>query len=88
MIDYELVGLEEHEDFERGAEDQELRAAREQADDELAREAYWEYCEGMESSMAPILGFRRWKERCESQRYVQPTLPVNLPRDENDSCPF
>jgi len=41
----ELVGEEEHDDFERGAEDMEHRARRIEAEREADLEAYWQQLE-------------------------------------------
>ena len=80
----DLTGLEEHEDFERGAEDQELRAYREEAARELQLEAYWHYCECQEESGAKPLSFRDWITAAESPREYQELPP---PPDDED-IPF
>lgn len=84
----DLTGLAEHEEFERGAEDQELRAMREEAERECQLEGYWHYCDEQSSVNEPALSFNDWMAAAELSRAEAAALPPPPPYDSDDDIPF
>jgi len=83
----ELTGQAEHDDFERGAEDMELRAMRSESEDEMMREAYWYYCDGMEQDGQKPMSLAAWEAARQNQFMSSPQhIPEEL--SNSDDMPF